>query len=70
MSDAQTAPAFDPVDGGVTAPLGFSAAGVAAGIKKSGRLDVALLSADHAVPASAVYTTNACLLYTSDAADE
>jgi glutamate N-acetyltransferase/amino-acid N-acetyltransferase len=50
---------FDAVDGGVTAAKGFLAAGVAAGIKRSGKLDVALVAADHAVPASAVYTTNA-----------
>jgi len=54
----QAAHAFDEIDGGVTAPAGFTAAGVAAGIKKSGKRDVALLAADHAVPAAAVYTTN------------
>ena len=58
MSDPITALRFDELEGGVTAPGGFSAAGVAAGVKKSGRLDVALLTADHAVPAAAVYTTN------------
>jgi len=46
-------------EGGVTAPLGFMAAGVNAGVKKSGRRDVALLVADKTCPAAAVFTTNA-----------
>ena len=49
---------FSPVLGGVTAPKGFVAAGVAAGLKKSGRPDVALLAASCPVPAAAVFTTN------------
>jgi glutamate N-acetyltransferase/amino-acid N-acetyltransferase len=52
------APAYEPVEGGVTAPKGFVAAAVAAGLKKSGRPDVALLAASRAVPAAAVFTTN------------
>ncbi len=39
-------------------PKGFRAAGVAAGIKKSGKPDVALLVADHDISAAAVFTTN------------
>jgi glutamate N-acetyltransferase/amino-acid N-acetyltransferase len=50
---------FTNVDGGVTAPMGFTASAVAAGIKKSGKPDVALLVAETAVPAAAVFTTNA-----------
>jgi glutamate N-acetyltransferase/amino-acid N-acetyltransferase len=51
------------VEGGLTAPAGFRAAGVAAGIKKrpaSGiaPLDFALIAADTPVPAAAVFTTN------------
>jgi glutamate N-acetyltransferase/amino-acid N-acetyltransferase len=51
------------VDGGVTRPRGFRAAGVACGIKRAvpGRpaaLDLALLVADAPVPAAAVFTTN------------
>jgi glutamate N-acetyltransferase/amino-acid N-acetyltransferase len=58
--DPNSTPAqFDEIEGGVTAPKGFLAAGVSAGIKKSGRADVMLLVADHAVPGAAVYTTNA-----------
>jgi glutamate N-acetyltransferase / amino-acid N-acetyltransferase len=46
-----------PVAGGVAAPSGFRAAGVAAGIKKSG-LDVSLVAADARASAAAVFTTN------------
>ncbi len=45
-------------EGGVTAPKGFTAAGVSAGLKKSGKRDVALLAAEAAVPCAGVYTTN------------
>ncbi|MHB1341524.1 MAG: bifunctional glutamate N-acetyltransferase/amino-acid acetyltransferase ArgJ [Coriobacteriia bacterium] len=44
--------------GGVTAPFGFMAAGVSAGLKKSGRRDIALLVASGPCPAAAVFTTN------------
>jgi glutamate N-acetyltransferase/amino-acid N-acetyltransferase len=50
--------AVEPVDGGVTAPAGFRAAGVACGIKKSGALDLALIVADGPATAAAVFTTN------------
>jgi glutamate N-acetyltransferase/amino-acid N-acetyltransferase len=46
-----------PVAGGVAAPAGFRAAGVASGIKKSG-LDVSLVAADTRASAAAVFTTN------------
>ena len=49
---------FVPVEGGITAPRGFTASAVAAGLKKSGKPDVALLAADRPVPAAAVFTTN------------
>jgi glutamate N-acetyltransferase/amino-acid N-acetyltransferase len=49
---------IEPVDGGVTAPGGFRAAGVACGIKKTGAHDLALLVADGAATAAAVFTTN------------
>jgi glutamate N-acetyltransferase/amino-acid N-acetyltransferase len=42
----------------VTAPLGFSACGVSAGLKPAGALDVALVVADATCPAAAVFTTN------------
>lgn len=49
---------FAYAEGGVTAPQGFLAAGVSAGIKKSGKRDVALLAAEKTVPTAAVYTLN------------
>jgi glutamate N-acetyltransferase/amino-acid N-acetyltransferase len=44
--------------GGVTAPKGFRAAGVSAGIKANGGLDLALLVSDRPAAAVAVFTTN------------
>ena len=46
------------IAGGVTTPLGFRAAGVAAGIKANNGLDLALLVADQPSTAAAVFTTN------------
>lgn len=51
--------AYSPVEGGVVAPLGFTAAGVHAGLKREGRPDVALVAAASPVSAAAVFTTNA-----------
>ena len=45
------------VAGGITAPVGFEAAGVACGIKKSG-LDLALLVSTPPARAAAIFTTN------------
>jgi glutamate N-acetyltransferase/amino-acid N-acetyltransferase len=42
----------------VTAAAGFRAAGVTAGLKSSGRPDVAVVAADRTVTAAAVFTTN------------
>jgi glutamate N-acetyltransferase/amino-acid N-acetyltransferase len=44
--------------GGVTAPKGFRAAGISAGIKSDKRLDLALLVSDSPATAAAVFTTN------------
>ena len=44
--------------GGVTTPRGFRAAGVSAGIKANGGLDLALLVSDTAATAAAVFTIN------------
>lgn len=44
--------------GGVTAPAGFRASGVAAGLKESGKPDLALVVADERAGAAAVTTTN------------
>jgi glutamate N-acetyltransferase/amino-acid N-acetyltransferase len=46
------------IDGGVTAPAGLRAAGVAAGIKKNGGLDVSLVESTALASAAAVFTTN------------
>ena len=46
------------IAGGVTAPAGFRAAGVACGIKANGRPDLALLVSDPPGSAAAVFTTN------------
>jgi glutamate N-acetyltransferase/amino-acid N-acetyltransferase len=43
---------------GVCAPLGFSAAGVAAGLKPSGKDDLAVVLSDTPAAAAAVFTTN------------
>src|SRR5918992_5906669 len=47
-----------PVGGGITAPKGFRAAGVACGIKANGKLDLGLVASDHVASAAAVFTTN------------
>ncbi len=46
------------VEGSVTAPAGFRAAGIACGIKKNGNLDLALIVSDAPASAAAVFTTN------------
>ncbi|HEY3317320.1 MAG TPA: bifunctional glutamate N-acetyltransferase/amino-acid acetyltransferase ArgJ [Coriobacteriia bacterium] len=51
-------PRFAQVEGGVTAAKGFFASGVSAGLKKSGKPDVALIAAARAVPSAVVTTTN------------
>jgi glutamate N-acetyltransferase/amino-acid N-acetyltransferase len=55
-----TLPAVVPaqIEGGVSAPAGFRAAGVACGIKKSGNLDLALIVSDVPASSAAVFTTN------------
>ena len=44
---------------GVTFPQGFKAAGVKAGIKKSGNLDVAVIYTEREAAAAGVFTQNA-----------
>jgi glutamate N-acetyltransferase/amino-acid N-acetyltransferase len=47
------------VDGGVTAPAGFRSAAMHSGIKAAaGKLDLAVIAADEAVSAAALFTTN------------
>ncbi|MGQ0732933.1 MAG: bifunctional glutamate N-acetyltransferase/amino-acid acetyltransferase ArgJ [Acidobacteriota bacterium] len=47
-----------PIDGGITAPEGFKAAGTACGIKTNGRRDLAIIAAERPVPAAGIFTTN------------
>lgn len=49
---------IEPLDGGVCATPGITAAGVTAGLKRSGKPDLALVAAPRTVPAAAVQTTN------------
>ena len=51
-------PEFDILEGGVTAPKGFQAASAAAGIKYTGRTDMALVYSDEPCVTAGVYTTN------------
>ncbi|OGC09374.1 hypothetical protein A3J90_06145 [candidate division WOR-1 bacterium RIFOXYC2_FULL_37_10] len=44
--------------GGITAPRGFKASGIACGIKKSGKKDLALVCSDVPAVAAGVFTTN------------
>jgi glutamate N-acetyltransferase / amino-acid N-acetyltransferase len=46
------------ITGGITAPAGFRAAGVAAGIKASGAPDIALIVSDAPAAGAALFTTN------------
>jgi len=46
------------IDGGITSPKSFKAAGVASGIRKKGRKDVALVYSEQPAQAAAVYTLN------------
>jgi glutamate N-acetyltransferase/amino-acid N-acetyltransferase len=48
---------YSSIDGGVTAPRGFRAAGVACGIKATG-LDLAVIASDVPASVAAVFTTN------------
>ena len=49
---------FNYTDGGVTAPKGFQAAGLAAGLKKNGNLDMALVYSEVPCVAAGTFTTN------------
>ena len=55
---AQQDSLWTPIDGGVTAPDGFQAAGVACGLKPSGRPDLALLLAPEDAVCSGTFTTS------------
>jgi glutamate N-acetyltransferase/amino-acid N-acetyltransferase len=55
---ASTTVQFADVAGSVSAPAGFRAAGIACGIKKNGRPDLALIVSAATASAAAVFTTN------------
>ncbi len=46
------------LDGGVTAPQGYKASGIACGIKKDGQKDLAILCSENTATAVGVFTTN------------
>ncbi len=46
------------IEGGVTAPKGFYAAGTACGLKKNGKKDLAVVSSEDIAVAAGVFTTN------------
>lgn len=46
------------IDGGITAPIGFKAAGLACGIKESGSKDLAMIFSVEPCSAAGVFTTN------------
>ena len=60
LADAAKAMAsiWSPIDGGVTAPDGFEAAGVVAGLKPSGRPDLALILAPDEAVCAGTFTTS------------
>ncbi len=63
-----------PIEGGVTAPAGFTASGVVSGVKPSGKPDLAVVVADEPASVAVVTTTNlvkasACVLTERHAAD-
>jgi glutamate N-acetyltransferase/amino-acid N-acetyltransferase len=47
-----------PISGGLTAPLGFQAAGITAGLKESGKPDLALLLAPEGAVCAGTFTTS------------
>ena len=46
------------IDGGVTAPKGFKASGIACGLKTNGKKDFAIVCSDDIAVAAGVFTTN------------
>ncbi len=49
---------WQPISGGITAPQGFQAAGITAGLKLSGKPDLALLLAPAGAACAGTFTTN------------
>ncbi|MFZ4567351.1 MAG: bifunctional ornithine acetyltransferase/N-acetylglutamate synthase, partial [Prochlorococcaceae cyanobacterium] len=57
-SSAASMTSWQPVPGGVTAPQGFLASGITAGLKASGRPDLALLLAPEGAVCAGTFTTS------------
>ncbi|MCL4498770.1 MAG: bifunctional ornithine acetyltransferase/N-acetylglutamate synthase, partial [Chloroflexi bacterium] len=49
---------YKPIPGGITAPNGFRAAGLASGVKLSGKPDLALIYSETEAAAAGVFTKN------------
>ena len=52
------ASSWQPIQGGVTAPEGFQAAGIVAGLKPSGKPDLALVLAPEVAVCAGTFTTS------------
>ena len=50
--------AISPISGGITAPDGIRASGLACGIKANGRPDLAVIATSHPVSTAGIFTTN------------
>ena len=50
--------AWTPIDGGITAPTGFQASGITAGLKDSGKPDLALMLAPQGAVCAGTFTTS------------
>ncbi|MFL0758784.1 MAG: bifunctional ornithine acetyltransferase/N-acetylglutamate synthase, partial [Prochlorococcus sp.] len=55
---SELASLWRPISGGLTAPLGFQAAGITAGLKESGKPDLALLLAPEGAVCAGTFTTS------------
>ena len=61
-----TSSIWSPISGGITTPDGFSAAGIAAGLKPSGKKDLALLYAPYGSCCSGTFTQSVTRAYCVD----
>jgi len=55
---AEASATWHPIAGGITAPMGFEAAGITAGLKASGKPDLSLLLAPEGAVCAGSFTTN------------
>ena len=61
---------WTPVDGGITAPTGFQASGITAGLKDSGKPDLALVLAPQGAVCAGTFTTSVVRAACVDLCDE